>query len=740
MGLITQLVIGIGLLLISRLLYKPPKNANSFEDDKPTTLTNRGAYIPILLGTRKIGYVFGWAGDRMSQSTSSGGKGFGGGGSGASDWYESGWHLLCVGPATKLHAIYEDGKAIWAGPIDSTTTPSGSTVSVPGHGSFTIYWGSQDQAANAFLGNTTRVGITSGWPNVCYIVWNQKKLGTSPTWPAIEYTVTAGCPGGGLEDSNYWLSGDGINPAHAVQQLLTGKFPHGVGMAASQVDNDSLEALGELAESESHSAHILVSEGPEAARPMQAILDDTGTMMPLVDGRLTFAPIRAPSGDLPAFDDDVIAPPDTERDIDHGDERINRIIFTFKTGEADSYRDTDIKIDNDADADLSTVSTQTVTIETATDSSVASMIARRRSQALSVRGAIKIEALRAARQLVAGQAFEHPDFGVLRVTSITRNDETARVTLECSPDTYAVPDVDHEQDTYSTDSPTLAVEEDIAFAWLQVPEAISPTPAIIVLRIRAHGQIAGAGIYLSGDDASFSRAGNQDYAASGGLLEDGLADSTGDIVETGPVFEADNADAAAILDLSGDPTSWTAGKQIAIINDEVFFLESVTVQAESEWETETTYALDDVVVPTTSTGLRYICTTAGDSDEEEPEWPTEAGETVVDGTAVWTAHHYAYQMNNLIRARYDSVKGTHAADDRVFIADADSLSIIKHSLVFPGASLCVKTEPFTPAQTVDIATVDSVCGDVVGADGVNYRETSAGDGRMTTTGDIRITD
>jgi hypothetical protein len=35
--------------------------------------------------------------------------------------------------------------------------------------------------------------------------------------------------------------------------------------------------------------------------------------------------------------------------------------------------------------------------------------------------------------------------------------------------------------------------------------------------------------------------------------------------------------------------------------------------------------------------LRFECTTAGTTGATEPTWPTEAGETVVDGSATWTA-------------------------------------------------------------------------------------------------------
>jgi hypothetical protein len=50
----------------------------------------------------------------------------------------------------------------------------------------------------------------------------------------------------------------------------------------------------------------------------------------------------------------------------------------------------------------------------------------------------------------------------------------------------------------------------------------------------------------------------------------------------------------------------------------------------------TAVALNSYTVPATLNGRLYKCTTAGTTGSSEPAWPTTAGGTVTDGTAVWT--------------------------------------------------------------------------------------------------------
>lgn len=183
---LTYMAISIGLSIIAGLLLKP-KSKSPIQDDKPTTLTTRGSFTPWFLGIRQVGPIFAWAGDRERRSERSGG----GKGTPAPQvdvWYEAGWHILGV-TATALHQITEGGKIIFSGPITSESHPSGSTIELSTNESFTIYWGEPDQPINTFLGDPARVTVSSRWPYACYVVWNKKRLGSSPNWQLINYVL-----------------------------------------------------------------------------------------------------------------------------------------------------------------------------------------------------------------------------------------------------------------------------------------------------------------------------------------------------------------------------------------------------------------------------------------------------------------------------------------------------------------------------------------------------------------------
>lgn len=189
---LVQGFIGIAIGSIAASLLKPKSQKTPIVDEKPSSTSTRGSYIPFLCGRRRIGAHIAWVGERTSTTEgSAGGKGSTGSGSQQTVYRESAHHILAVGPAWHIHKIWSNGKEIYApnGGISPLSHPSGTSVTISGFGTFVIYWGEADQPIDTFLGVGTRVGISTRWKFAARIVWKQVRLGGFPTWPAIEYEL-----------------------------------------------------------------------------------------------------------------------------------------------------------------------------------------------------------------------------------------------------------------------------------------------------------------------------------------------------------------------------------------------------------------------------------------------------------------------------------------------------------------------------------------------------------------------
>lgn len=188
-----MLVVSVALSMLAGYLIAK-QNKATLKDDKPTTLVTRGSFITWVLGVRRVGPLFTWAGDRRFTEESSGKKGGGGGGKGGGApkqkvWHEAGWHVLAIGPGFGLHRILNNGQAIFQGPITRESHPSGTFIDLGSEGGFFIFWGEPTQPVNTFLGNANRVGVTSRWPYHFYVLWADKRLGPSANWPLLDYEI-----------------------------------------------------------------------------------------------------------------------------------------------------------------------------------------------------------------------------------------------------------------------------------------------------------------------------------------------------------------------------------------------------------------------------------------------------------------------------------------------------------------------------------------------------------------------
>ena len=353
----------------------------------------------------------------------------------------------------------------------------------------------------------------------------------------------------------------------------------------------------------------------------------------------------------------------------------------------------------------------------------------------------KFNLMRNATRLLPGDAFLH-EGQPYRIASIQRSVTSAVAVADAFLDSYTFDPVISGPDDIPDGGVLSDPEEDQAVAWYELPASVvgEGVFAISVLRLRAHSDISGSNIWISADGGSYAYIGQQNPACAGGeLLEDlGLVGLEGeDIVATGPIFESWTPwDISSVRDLSGDVAAWQAGGQVAVINDELFYLKKLTAIPSSAWASGTIYTANTRRLPTVPTGFSYVATTGGTSGSTEPVWPTERLATVVDGTVTWQCRGLVYRLDDMIRARQGTVKAEHDPGDIVFIAQSSALRSLTSSMLQPGVDLCVKSQPFVGRRIVDLTAITAQCELFVGeAAAERFIITHSGDFLVTHTGD-----
>jgi hypothetical protein len=740
--MIVMAIAGIAMMVLSRLLYKPPKGDRGKKDEIPTTLATRGEWMNYIFGTRKTGYNFGFAWNRIvrNQGGGGGGKGGGGGGGGSNYvWYEDAWHLVAVGPVASLESILINGESVWDTRLTRETTPSGTTFQLPNRvASFKIYWGERNQPLNDDLGSA--MGIWSTWPYCFYIHWIAMNLGSAPRWPQVEYVYTHIPTQSPIPGQSYiGVAPDGgINPAFILAQILMSNFPHGLGISSDFIEGPYSKFV-KLFRDEGLAMNLMVEPGSEAERVLQAIAQDAGLFFPYQGRKVRLLPQRLDSTDpIIELNDDVIIPPDLQRTVVRGEKELNRLVFVFKSNRNWDFRDFDVAIAEDGETSAAgSVSATRLDMPTVTDAEVADSVANRRFQENQVEAAVKLKVMGAGRKLIPGQVFIR-DGQRYRVTTIRWKDDSPGGEIEAVIDSFGISPTDVVRQDPTPVSPTRPAQNDVSFTWLRHHSTLD---AMVVFRIRDHRQTMGAFVYAKSGDGGFILIGSQNVSAVGGPIENTVSDVGDEIIEEGPVFEDISGDASELPDLSDDEASWLAGDLIAVIDDEVFFIQSISAQEELEWLSDTEYALGDSLIPTVPNGFRYVCIESGTTGANEPTWPRTRGSTVFSGDSVWEARHYTYRPNNMVRARLGSLQTSHSLGSYIYIIPYSSLSVLRHPMIQSGATICVKTVPFTESKVSDIATVTEVCRLLAPDDSEGvHRVTSDGEFRITNLGDRRITE
>lgn len=101
---------------------------------------------------------------------------------------------------------------------------------------------------------------------------------------------------------------------------------------------------------------------------------------------------------------------------------------------------------------------------------------------------------------------------------------------------------------------------------------------------------------------------------------------------------------------------------------------------ETIWQANKRYPAASYVRPSERNGYEYECTTAGESLKYEPNWTTTIGDTVSDGTAVWTC-----RANT--NAALDDIAASYWEGTNLLIGDGvETVNIPLVGIVTPAAT------------------------------------------------------
>lgn len=567
----TVIIPALIAIAVSFLLAPKIKRPGPVDGDAPVTTTQRGEYLPRVIGIRRVGPWIAWVGNRS----------WVGGG-----WLEGAFHCLCVGPANRLTGIFVNGENILtaangSGPINKTTTPSGSTVTLPAYGSFRIYWGENDQPINSNLG--ALIGISSRWPHICYLQWTFFHLGSgAPTWPSIEYQVEVR-PANysselGLLGNSPWLSGttegsfqdEGPNPGHVLYELMFEEFPLGLGLPLDRFEITDLALIADVHDSGvDYQYTSIVSKGESFKENLGEILRELGWGIRFseTDGRLRFNWISYIFS-IPTIPEELIVGPLPEFEVNAADKQKTGILYTF-ANRLLNFEPTTKPVDDDSRADGSP-NQKKVDISTVTDPYRASIVGNRIGQfELATDFIVRFQTQFEGRRIIPTQVIFLEDISCsLRVVSIKRQVDSPVVHVAAIRDS-----INTQQLGATVSNPGLLAPSapppdevfDFVTSW-------TDPDAIIVLRLRTGNLVDKAHIWISADDLAFTDIAIDRTTMAGGLLTAGM-----DAVQTDAELEMTNPDdLSQVLDLQGDPASFAAGRQMVIIGSEIMFLEYVT--------------------------------------------------------------------------------------------------------------------------------------------------------------------
>lgn len=734
-GFFGFVVIGILMGVAAYFLFKQ-KEPQVITDDKPTTATLRGAFVPLVFGLRRIGPVIGWVGDRITteECEDVGGKGDGGGQTCRTIFHERAIHFLGIGPGCRIHNIYVDGRCLQNSYMDRILNPSGSTLNLGAEwGSLRVFWGDMDQPLSPLV--TTEFGIATRLPRVIRVEWDRFRMGANPRWPIIEYDLEVCVTGiNPFTFPSELLDVDGetgLNGAYIMYQLLTAPFPYGIGMPGGWLDPTQLEDLGALMSSEGIPMNILVQDGQNAEQVVAILLQDMGAMLSDCCGKLAFIPIREFLATIPVLTNDLLLPPFDEVEQVHEEQRFDKLVFEYPDKNL-NFKVGTIDIDDDGQSDFNNRhKTRKIRIGSVTSRKVASIVADRRAlEELVPPLRIKAKGARNLREALPGNVFSLPGVGQVRVLTVSYTVDSPTVDIEFFRDYYSqAPTGFIDPDLPEPEAPVIA--DDLRWTFFEVPAAVaSGVIHVVDLRHRANTSIQGAQGYISVADVSFSSMGTQPSSASSGYLAEAWTPPSDTyVIDAGPkiIFDSEDELANRLLDLSADEEAWRQGRQTLLLRDEVFFVKSVIPLGGNIWQLREVIRarFDSVLLVAADNFLPHQAALNAAISTIDGTGPisvnisdlfTDSGVILVDteqidyGTNDRAADDF---KDKIVRGAHGTPGATHSSGAIVneiipmFISNAPTLVLMTSPFLASEATFFFKNQPFNSQGAVSLGDIES---------------------------------
>lgn len=451
----------------------------------------------------------------------------------------------------------------------------------------------------------------------------------------------------------------GINPIAVLYQLLFETYPHGLGQPTSLYNLTDMETLFDyFATMATHTPiSIYLNQGKSIKDGINMVLQDCGISMAwdCTTGQYRF---RKPlsTDTINVIPEGLYSLSDGYEEIDYSVLAPDILAYSYKDAFR-RFKDSTILVTDDGNTQLSdNPNVKKVSLDTVRDIDTASFVASYKDKENTKINSLSVGLSKYLLTYLPGDLFSFEGmYGNYRLVEKQDIPDNAKMPCEFYRDVYSqpAPFVAKKPSGLFPES-ALGVAEDLFVRLLEINRFTNKDRnGVVLLRVRQHHQIQGTLPFLSVNDVTYTEYGEQQYAVAGGVLTETIAASGQAIIEIGPKFNTYGPDISTVLDLSSedDIPSWKSGMQVALIDDELFFLRGVTA--------------------------------------------------VEDEDATFT-------LDGLIRARLGTNYAAHSIGATVYIFNLESLTILAPSYLSAGTTVYGKSVPFTSIETADISDIDAV--------------------------------